>query len=127
MSGTEGAARAREYIVADLEKQGIKTVTQTVTYEGGEDADSVEIINVGGVIPGESEDVIVLAAPYDTRHFEDFTFVGANDGGSGPALLLELGAHDRRGPASLHDLAAVPGRRVALDGAADANPPRVSR
>ena len=29
-------------------------------------------------------------APYDTQAFEDFEFVGANDGGSGAAVLLEL-------------------------------------
>ena len=34
--------------------------------------------------------LIVLAAPYDTRPFESFRFVGANDGGSGAALLLEI-------------------------------------
>jgi hypothetical protein len=42
------------------------------------------------VIPGDSPQIFVLAAPYDTRRFESFRFVGANDGASGPALLLEL-------------------------------------
>src|SRR5215204_4629607 len=33
---------------------------------------------------------IVIVAPYDTRSFSTIRFVGANDGGSGPAMLLEL-------------------------------------
>src|SRR6185436_13466851 len=36
-------------------------------------------------LPGTSPDRVVLIAPYD-----GFSFVGANDGASGAALLLEL-------------------------------------
>ena len=41
-------------------------------------------------MPGESDDLVVLAAPFDSRHFESFTHVGANNGASGAALLLEM-------------------------------------
>jgi Zn-dependent M28 family amino/carboxypeptidase len=34
--------------------------------------------------------VILLGGHYDTKYFKDFRFVGANDGGSSTALLLEL-------------------------------------
>jgi hypothetical protein len=44
-----------------------------------------------GVIEGASSDVVLLAAHYDTADVEAFEFVGANDGASGPAVLLELG------------------------------------
>jgi Zn-dependent M28 family amino/carboxypeptidase len=33
---------------------------------------------------------IIVAGHYDTKLFKDFTFVGANDGGSSAALLIEL-------------------------------------
>jgi hypothetical protein len=47
-------------------------------------------VNLVAAIPGASRELFVLAAPYDTRHFEHFEFKGANDGASAPALLLEL-------------------------------------
>jgi Zn-dependent M28 family amino/carboxypeptidase len=49
-----------------------------------------ELVNLSAVIPGASPDLIVLAAPYATKRFDSFEFVGANDGASAPALLLEL-------------------------------------
>ena len=33
---------------------------------------------------------IIVAGHYDTKQFKEFTFVGANDGGSSAALLIEL-------------------------------------
>ena len=33
---------------------------------------------------------IIVAGHYDTKLFKEFTFVGANDGGSSAALLIEL-------------------------------------
>jgi Zn-dependent M28 family amino/carboxypeptidase len=46
--------------------------------------------NVIGVVRGRREDVIIVAGHYDTKYFAEFAFVGANDGGSSAALLLEL-------------------------------------
>jgi Zn-dependent M28 family amino/carboxypeptidase len=50
----------------------------------------LELVSLVAEIRGESPQRFVLAAGYDTRRFEQFPFVGANDGASGPALLLEL-------------------------------------
>ena len=47
-------------------------------------------MNLKVVIPGASPQIFVLTAAYDTRPFDSFRFVGANDGASAPALLLEL-------------------------------------
>jgi hypothetical protein len=90
VSGSEGAAKAREYIQGELQKLGIETVTQVARFERGEGQEPIVIENVGGTIPGESSDVIALVAPYDSRPFDEFAFVGANDGASGAAVLLEL-------------------------------------
>jgi len=48
----------------------------------------VAMKNIIGKIPGRSADVVVVAGHYDTLGTEGF--VGANDGGSSTALLLEL-------------------------------------
>jgi Zn-dependent M28 family amino/carboxypeptidase len=46
--------------------------------------------NVVGVLAGRRRDVILIGGHYDTKVFHEFSFVGANDGGSSAALLLEL-------------------------------------
>ena len=46
--------------------------------------------NIIAVIPGEAREIIIIGAHYDTKLFKNFRFVGANDGGSGTAVLLEL-------------------------------------
>jgi Zn-dependent M28 family amino/carboxypeptidase len=66
--------------------------------EGDRAAGPGEPRNVLGVIPGSSDELVVLAAPYDTKPFESFEFVGANDGGSGAALLLGLAGILARDP-----------------------------
>lgn len=47
--------------------------------------------NVIATWPGERPERFIVAAHYDTKVFRDFTFVGANDGASGTAVILELG------------------------------------
>jgi Zn-dependent M28 family amino/carboxypeptidase len=46
--------------------------------------------NVIGEIPGRRSDIIVIGGHYDTKYFPGIRFVGANDGGSSAALLIEL-------------------------------------
>ena len=50
----------------------------------------VPMNNIVARRPGSSARVIILAAHYDTMHFSEFHFVGANDGASGAGLLLGL-------------------------------------
>ena len=42
-------------------------------------------------IPGRRPDRLVLASHFDTKLYREFRFVGANDGASSTAALLELG------------------------------------
>jgi Zn-dependent M28 family amino/carboxypeptidase len=47
--------------------------------------------NVRAFLPGSAgRGRIIFAGHYDTKRFEDLTFVGANDGGSSAAFLIEL-------------------------------------
>lgn len=48
------------------------------------------MVNLVAKIPGASSSVIMLAGHYDTKLFKNFRFVGANDGGSSAAFLLEM-------------------------------------
>jgi hypothetical protein len=91
VTDTEGAQRAREYIMDELSMLDIEVETQSsVLPLSPEDEQEIQIKNLVGVIPGDSEKVVILGAPYDSRFFEDFPFVGANEGASGAAVLLEI-------------------------------------
>jgi glutaminyl-peptide cyclotransferase len=90
VSGTEGAARARAYLIEQLEAAGVEHEQDSFEVTLREGADPLELTNVLATIPGTSDDWFLLVAPYDTQPFEDVHFVGANAGGSGAALLLEL-------------------------------------
>ncbi len=94
VAGTPGAEAARSYIRAQLEAIGLEPAPLPfeVNYELPEgEVGTLSFESVLAVIPGESDDLLVLAAPFDSRHFESFTHVGANNGASGAALLLEMG------------------------------------
>ena len=90
VAGTDGAARARQYIRARLEELGVEVRERRsqVFVESRDEA--VELVHLTGVITGESSDVFMLVASYDTPPLASVAFVGADDGASGPALLLEL-------------------------------------
>ena len=54
------------------------------------------MVNLIATIPGARPERIVIAGHYDTKLFREFRFVGANDGGSSAAFLIELAASSRR-------------------------------
>jgi len=87
--GSSGSARAREYIRAQLSELGLEPHDQVVAVERPEDP-PLRAVNVIAAVPGASADVILLLAPYDSRHFESFEHLGVNDGASGAAVLLEV-------------------------------------
>ena len=48
------------------------------------------MVNLIATIPGARKERIVIAGHYDTKLYRQFRFVGASDGGSSAAFLLEL-------------------------------------
>jgi Zn-dependent M28 family amino/carboxypeptidase len=91
VAGSEGAERAREYLRGQLEAIGAEVIEHRLEIQREGEEQPVELVHLTGVLAGDSPDVFMLAAPYDTFPMENFEFVGANSGASGPALLLELG------------------------------------
>jgi len=89
VAGTPGGQRAREYVVGELKKIAGAQV-QVKPFEADTPHGRIKMANVVAVLPGRRPDVIMLAGHYDTKLFKEFRFVGANDGGSSAALLLEL-------------------------------------
>jgi hypothetical protein len=90
VAGTPEADQTRAYLRGELEKLGLSVEERRFQGPPGPEGASQELVNLVAVIPGASPQLFVLTAPYDTRPFDSFRFVGANDGASGPALLLEL-------------------------------------
>lgn len=90
-AGSDGAARARAYIADQLAALAldVERLELEIDFESP-DVPPITLVNLSAVLPGESKDEIVLAAPYDTSHYEGFEFAGVNEGASGAALLLEL-------------------------------------
>ena len=87
-SGSAGNLKNREYITRTLAAIGIKAVEQawTATTPIG----PIKMVNLIATIPGRRAERIVLASHFDTKLFREFRFVGASDGASSTAALLEL-------------------------------------
>ena len=87
-AGSPAGARARDYIAADLRKLGLEVRVQPFTADTPHGR--LALANVVAVLHGRRSDVILVGGHYDTKWFRDIRFVGANDGGSSAAFLLEL-------------------------------------
>ena len=95
VAGTPGAAKARAYITAQLKAAGLTAREQafdaaTPRGHGPHDQPDRGRPGRGRGGPRPSAQRIVVGGHYDTKLFKEFTFVGANDGGSSAALLIEL-------------------------------------
>jgi glutaminyl-peptide cyclotransferase len=88
-SGTPAIVETRKYIVEQLKASGIEAKEQA--FIGMTPLGEVSMANVIATIPGRRPDRLVLASHYDTKLYREFRFVGANDGASSTAALLELG------------------------------------
>jgi Zn-dependent M28 family amino/carboxypeptidase len=88
-SGSAANTKTRQYIISQLTALGIKSVEQP--FDGATPLGPIKMANVIGTIPGQSRDRIILASHFDTKLFRDIRFVGASDGASSTAALIELG------------------------------------
>jgi Zn-dependent M28 family amino/carboxypeptidase len=88
-SGTPAIVETRRYILEQLKAAGIESREQM--FIGMTPLGEVSMVNVIATIPGKRSERIVLASHFDTKLYREFRFVGANDGASSTAALLELG------------------------------------
>lgn len=97
-TGTAGGQKARQFLVSELERRGVKPFSasgyvQEFRMAGRQGADSVTAANIIGVIRGTRtpDRYIVVSAHYDhlgVRNGEVFN--GADDNASGTAGILEI-------------------------------------
>jgi len=97
-SGSEAMDRQRQLVAAHFRDAGATVVGQAFQIRDRRTAKPVHMENLVVTWHPERTDRVLIAAHYDTRPFPDRdpvdpqgTFLGANDGASGVALLMELG------------------------------------
>ena len=87
-AGSAAIAECRRYIVAQLKAAGLTAREQA--FDARTPSGTIRMVNLIATIPGRRSDRIALATHYDTKLFKEFRFVGASDGASSTAAVLEL-------------------------------------
>ena len=87
-AGSDAIAKTRNYIVSELTKAGLKP--QLDEFDARTPRGLRHMVNIRAMRPGSKSSTIALTGHYDTKLFENLSFVGANDGGSSAAWLLEF-------------------------------------
>lgn len=87
-AGSAALQQTRAYIAKQLASIGLTVVEQP--FEARTPLGTVKMVNLRATVPGAGATRLVFAGHYDTKLFREFPFVGANDGGSSAAFLIEL-------------------------------------
>ncbi|MDE7135369.1 MAG: M28 family peptidase [Muribaculaceae bacterium] len=106
--GSAAHARCADYIAAKLKAYGAEVIVQDTTYTDQNDK-SQRVRNIMGRFNPHAERAVMLLAHYDTRPWADedpdetkhsTPIDGANDGGSGVAVMLEIARNASQLPAA---------------------------
>lgn len=87
-AGSPALDQARQYLKGQLAAIGVKVTEQA--WDDRTPLGNVRMVNLIATIPGAAKDRLVVAGHYDTKLFRQFRFVGASDGGSSAAFLVEM-------------------------------------
>ena len=87
-AGSAAIGQTRDYIKAQLAAVGVPVVEQA--WEDRTPVGPIKMVNLIATLPGASKNRLSIGGHYDTKRFREFRFVGANDGGSSTAFLIEL-------------------------------------
>ncbi len=87
-SGSEAMTTQQQYILRSLKKAGLETRQQN--FDAETPRGTLPMVNIWGVVRGTRPGVIVLSNHYDTKYLPNIDFVGANDGASTTAWMLEM-------------------------------------
>ena len=90
-AGSPGAAKTREYITSELKVLGL--TVQEQAFEAAMPTGPTRTVNLRTTIAGTNGTEgprLIIGGHYDTKLFKEFDFVGASDGGSSTAFLIEL-------------------------------------
>jgi hypothetical protein len=102
IAGTAANARQRKMVAEHFERHGAKVVEQVFAGRDPESGERLEYVNLIASWNPERGERVLLGVHYDTRPYPDREvdpmlqrrpFLGANDGASGVALLMEMAHH----------------------------------
>jgi hypothetical protein len=91
VAGSPGAEKARTYIKNQL--RALDLTVDEQAFDATTPLGVVKMVNLRSMLPGGGTGAggrLIIAGHYDTKRFPEFSFVGANDGGSSAAFLIEL-------------------------------------
>ena len=86
--GSAAHRQAQAFLLQELEATGLEVARDEFTARTP--VGPIAMSNLIAVHRGTSSKIVIFAGHYDTKHFDEFEFVGANDGGSSAAVVLEL-------------------------------------
>jgi glutaminyl-peptide cyclotransferase len=86
--GSAGIQQARSYLTTQLKNLGLSPIEQP--FEAQTPLGPMKMVNISVRLPGQRPERVIIGGHYDTKLFREFRFVGASDGGSSAAMLLEL-------------------------------------
>lgn len=85
--GSENHKKVENYIESHLKGADVENDVFTIDTSEGK----FPVHNIMAKFPGKRDGIVVIASHYDTNYWlRDTKYVGANDGGSSSALLLEI-------------------------------------
>jgi Zn-dependent M28 family amino/carboxypeptidase len=87
-AGSAALAQCRQYILTQLKAAGV--AAREDAFEAQTPIGRIRMVNLIATIPGRRAERIAVATHYDTKLLRDFRFVGASDGASSTAAVLEL-------------------------------------
>ena len=87
-AGSDAIVTTRNYIVSELEKAGLKP--QLDEFDARTPRGFRHMVNIRATRAGAKPSLIAITGHYDTKFFDNLRFVGASDGGSSAAWLLEF-------------------------------------
>jgi len=87
-SGSPALTQARQWLISELRGAGAQVDEDS--FVADTPVGPIPMTNLIARFRGSRRETVIVAGHYDTKRFDEFRFVGANDGGSSAALLVEL-------------------------------------
>jgi len=87
-SGSKALIQTRQWLISELRSTGAQV--EEDSFVATTPIGPIPMTNLIAKFRGSRRETVIVAGHYDTKRFDNFRFVGANDGGSSAALLVEL-------------------------------------
>ena len=87
-SGSPALTQTRQWLIQELRGTGAEV--EEDRFVVNTPIGAIPMDNLIAKFRGSGRETVIVAGHYDTKRFDQFRFLGANDGGSSAALLVEL-------------------------------------